>query len=149
VGEYNRYDLASSLEALALEIRFNDKLGEFFTENAITVSVSVTAWSPESYAELVRKLGKGKKEANDYTQSVVRTFGESFNYDYESVDADPRDYVRASVIVSRSAVCEKVPTGKKEVKLVRKMVSPAVYEEVEEEVEITEWDCKPILAPRD
>ena len=46
--------------------------------------------------------------------------------------------VRFDISVSRSQVCEKVPTGRTVTRRV-----PTAWEEVEEEE--YEWDCKPIL----
>ena len=70
-------------------------------------------------------------------------------WDKEAVDTHNLFYLRRmfgpvkfEVVASRDQVCERVPTGAKTT--VKKVVSPAVYEEIEEDE--FEWRCSPVLA---
>lgn len=45
------------------------------------------------------------------------------------------------IVAVANSVCEIVSTGKKKTIKTRKLVSEAVYEDVEEEIEVFEWDC--------
>lgn len=85
--------------------------------------------------EMKRLTGRVDKHHSDTAMSYRVRFG------------DPRlGYMRPEVVltVPRESVCERKVVGT-EVKAVRK----ATYETVEEEVEIVEWECHPILAEVD
>jgi hypothetical protein len=52
--------------------------------------------------------------------------------------------VKATFMISRNSICTAKVVGT-ERKQVRKEVKPAEYETVEEDVDVIEWDCKPVL----
>jgi len=56
--------------------------------------------------------------------------------------------LRIELYAERDAVCTRVVTGTEE-REVEKVITPAVTEKVTETVELVEWDCSPILAPRE
>lgn len=59
------------------------------------------------------------------------------------------DHTVTLVITPAAGTCVKKETGKTETKKVKKVVTPAVEEEVEEEVPVMEWECPPIFAEND
>lgn len=55
--------------------------------------------------------------------------------------------VRLEVNVNRETVCVPRIVGKKKV-MVKEVTQPAVVTEVEKEVDVIEWDCKPLMGTR-
>ncbi|GAC1677017.1 MAG: hypothetical protein NVS9B9_31100 [Ktedonobacteraceae bacterium] len=86
----------------------------------------------------VMQHGKVEKIANSYSFGIQRKFDDGSEWDNAQVALQ---YSGA-----REEVCKKVPTGGKITKTISKLVSPAVYEDVEVEEDATEWECPPILS---
>ena len=90
---------------------------------------TVFAHSKEMVLDLKERLGAGVVEADDYSISAFRSFGD----------------VQLRVYASRSNVCVKrvVRTEKKMERV------PTRWEEKEVEKEIVEWDCPPELVTKE
>lgn len=107
------------------------KLAEVDAEFIYTPSVKFSAHAKDklSFQKLVKCLGKSNKTASGESFWVTRKVG-----DVEIILWAP----------SRGEVCTPKVVGT-EKKTVRKLVSAAVYADVEEEVDVIEYECHPIL----
>lgn len=88
---------------------------------ALKLEVFALAGSPENIASVIRALGGVKKEYNESFIWLTRDFGG----------------VELKFYVARSAVCTKRVVS---VQHIPEQVVPA------RDVEVIEWDCKPILS---
>jgi len=96
--------------------------------------------NPVEAARLVKALG-GRWEKNDPNTS-------EFNASYLVMKAVLGQELHVQVIVSREGVCEKKVVGK-ERKKVEKVVQERVTEEVYEDVDVIEFECKSLMSLAD
>jgi hypothetical protein len=92
------------------------------TPHAPTSFLIPSAGTPDAFEAQVRQLGTAKKVVTDNYVSMLRYFGP----------------LALEVYTSRNTVCVRKVVGKKTI--------PALNI-AEHEVDIVEWDCKPILTP--
>ena len=100
-------------------------------------------WYPQTPAEaakLVKALG-GRWEKNDPKSS-------EFDATHLVMKAQLGRELHVRVTVSREGICEKKVVGK-ETKKVTKVVQPQVTQEVYEEVDVVEFECKSLLSLAD
>ena len=133
-------DLASGLRLLAIMIEENPEIAANFSHSLQWSGISVHLNSSDRIAEMTN-LGRiarrhGATTTKDVTESMhnlVCDFGG----------------VKTKVLAYREEVCERVVVGTETVtKTVKDPEILATVPEVEvtEEVEIVEWQCKPLLA---
>lgn len=130
-------------------VAFADALHEFATwlaQNAEVVEMpwrmyvdtyvysdDTTATPKERLAAIARSMGRADKYSEFGTFGLRRYFGEN-------------ELLRYSVGTNQEDTCERKVVGTKTVTR-RKLPEDFEYEQVEEEVEIVEWDCPSLLAP--
>lgn len=112
---------------------FIEERPELFDRQGLAFGTAyVFTYTADEFAECVRLLGKGQKEANDAYFNVTRRFGP----------------IELQVTANRSAVCEKVQTGTKVVKARDpQLVHEAIKDipQVETEEPVYEWKCPPSI----
>jgi hypothetical protein len=129
-------ELVSDLVSLIAFIKANDDFD--FTRDPRPVDFNFRLWylrsdedRKEVFADLARRMGTLKKAYGDNFMWLKRDFGK---------------HVQMTVSAERSAVCERIVTGTRDVP---EHVLPAREETLVEAhtEEIVEWRCPPILAP--
>ncbi len=149
VPELSAYDKAmrvaqlSAAKAMIALLEANDELEIPYN----LTRVEIWASDKEDFAKWARALKNAaphkliEKSATDYYSVLEVKYDEPKYYDDQETT-----YTASRIIVqtSRENVCEKKVVGT-EKKTVSKLVTPAVYEDVEEDVEIVEWDCGSVL----
>lgn len=95
-------------------------------------------------------------DAEDQAKNQAAKFCKAFPHvdkDYQSstlsltVPIDTELGLKIDYRVERDKVCTQVPTGETTTVRKQRTITPAVVEEYEEEEQVMEWKCEPLLKP--
>jgi len=118
-------EAAQGLMDLADRVEGDEKLAERVADSLLPIHTYLYTSTKEVLQERVRRFAPMEKRESDRDYQLVRDFG---------------PHVKVILFTDRANVCRAEVVGKKVVKVHRE-ITPAVTEEVDEEIDDIRWVC--------